>query len=98
MNRTWGLWILAVVCLAWIGAAPVSTLPASTSPAVESATKNAVVIAINGEINDYTQSQLTRRLADAKRLGAQVVILQLDTYGGMVSAGLEMSALLKRQT
>lgn len=60
--------------------------------------QNAVVIHIDGQINDYTRETLKKRLADARKLGAQTVILDLDTYGGAVTSGLEMSAMIKRAT
>jgi membrane-bound serine protease (ClpP class) len=58
----------------------------------------AVVIHIDGQINDYTRNTLEKRLAEARKLGAHTVILDLDTYGGAVTSGLEMSAMLKRST
>jgi membrane-bound serine protease (ClpP class) len=40
---------------------------------------------------------LVRRFDAARKLGARVIILQIDTYGGAVTAGLEISHFLKSQ-
>jgi membrane-bound serine protease (ClpP class) len=58
----------------------------------------AVVIHIDGQINDYSRDMLAKRLAEARKLGADTVILDLNTFGGAVTSGLEMSATLKRST
>jgi membrane-bound serine protease (ClpP class) len=67
----------------------------TTVPAIPQ--KTAVVITIAGEINDYNRDELFRRFDDAKKLGAGVVILNIDTYGGLLTSGLEISRFLKRQ-
>jgi membrane-bound serine protease (ClpP class) len=66
----------------------------TTSP---SAKQKAVVITVAGEIDDYNRDQLMRKFDDAKKLGAQVVILNIDTYGGLLTSGLEISRFIKRQ-
>jgi len=92
MKRGWIHCLLLVLCALMFGAAPVATSPATTPAA-----RKAVVIVIRGEINEYTQEALAKRIGQAKQLGADTVILQLDTYGGLVTSGLEMSSLLKNQ-
>jgi membrane-bound serine protease (ClpP class) len=59
--------------------------------------KTAVVITIDGQIDDYTKGVLFRRFEKARVLNADVVILQIDTYGGLVTSALEMSRFIKRQ-
>ena len=61
------------------------------------ADRKTVVITIAGEIDDYNRDQLFRRFDDAKKLGAKVVILNVDTYGGLLTSGLEISRFIKRQ-
>ncbi len=51
----------------------------------------AVVIQLQGEIDDYNRDQLFRRFDEARKFGATVVILDVDTYGGLVTAGEESS-------
>lgn len=70
-----------------------------SSVALQSATpQSAAVIAITGEIDDYNRDMLFRRFKDAQTLGAKVVIVRIDTYGGMVTAGLDISQFIKQQT
>ena len=57
----------------------------------------AVLIQINGEINDFTRDQLEQRMNQVRGLGAKNVILSIDTYGGILTDGLEISRFLKRQ-
>jgi len=64
----------------------------STAPAGK-----AVIIELRGEVDDYNRDKLFRRFDEARKLGAQVVILDVDSYGGMVTSGLEISRFIKRQ-
>ena len=61
------------------------------------ADRKTVVITFAGEINEYNRDQLFRKFDDAKKLGAKVVILNIDTYGGLLTSGLEISRFIKRQ-
>ncbi len=67
----------------------------ATSPAAIAAP--AAVIALHGQVDDYTRDSLFRKFAEARQLGAKTVILDLDTPGGLVTAGLEISQFLRRQ-
>ncbi len=93
MKHAWGIFLSLVFCAVSIGAAANAQ---SSTPSTSPANHKAVVIVISGEINDYTRDTLEKRLGHARQLGADTVILQLDTYGGAVTSGLEMSALIKR--
>jgi len=75
-----------------VAAAP----PPATQPAVVTGGKT-VIIQVTGEINDYNRDQLFRHFDEARAMGAKTVILDLDTYGGLVTAGLEISRFIKRQ-
>jgi membrane-bound serine protease (ClpP class) len=59
--------------------------------------QKAVVITVAGEVDDYNRDQLFRKFDDAKKLGVKVVILNVDTYGGLLTSGLEISRFIKRQ-
>jgi membrane-bound serine protease (ClpP class) len=78
-------------------AAEQATGPITTAPTTARSSK-AVVITIDGQIDDYTHGVLTRRFEKARALNADTVILQIDTYGGLVTSALEMSRFLKRQS
>lgn len=83
------------MCLAACLAAVPATQPAPTT--VPSAPSKAVVIPLSGEVNDYTRDDLLRRFEAAKQMGAKTVILRIDTYGGLVTAGLDISRYLRDQ-
>jgi membrane-bound serine protease (ClpP class) len=70
---------------------PVSARAQTTAPST------AVVIALHGEVDDYTRDSLFRKFAEARKLGATTVILDLDTPGGLVVAALDISQFLRRQ-
>ena len=84
------LWLVVSASLAQ-DAGP-ATLPASAP-----AERKAVVIEVSGEITDVTTSYLRRRYERAEALGATVVILRLDTWGGGVGAALDISQFIKSQ-
>lgn len=74
-------------------------LSASTKPAAVFNTPGpAVVIRLTGEVDNYQRDQLFRRFAKARTLGAKTIILEIDTYGGLVTSGLDISRFLKNQT
>lgn len=56
-----------------------------------------MVITLEGVVDDYSRDALFKRFEAARKLGAKVVILKLDTPGGLVTAGLDISRFLKRQ-
>ena len=58
----------------------------------------AVVIEADGQVDDFMRDSIKSRFAKARSLGAEVVILKLDTYGGLVTSGLDISRFIKRQS
>jgi membrane-bound serine protease (ClpP class) len=71
--------------------------PATTAPAAVPMGGPAVIIQLAGEINDYNRDVLYRRFDKARAMGAKTIILDLNTYGGLVIAGRDISSYLKRQ-
>lgn len=67
----------------------------ATNPA--DAGRTTVVIKLAGEVDDYNRDELMRQFAEARRLNAKVVILNIDTYGGLLTSGLDISRFIKRQ-
>ncbi len=59
--------------------------------------KNVFVIPIHGEINDITTLLLERGLQEARSRKADMVVLRMDTPGGLVTSALDISNLIKRQ-
>ena len=100
--REWTILILALAAVAVLpptapGVASPTTEPATTPASTAPAAKRAVVITVDGQIDDYTRGVLARRFEKARSLNADTVILQIDTYGGLVTSALEMSRFIKRQ-
>ena len=55
------------------------------------------VVRLDGQVDDYSRDQLFHRFARAKKAGAKTIILEIDTYGGLVTSGLDISRFLKNQ-
>ena len=58
----------------------------------------AAIVQLNGEINDFDRDQFIRHVRDAEAAGAKTIIVNLDTYGGLVTSGLDISRFIKRQS
>ena len=96
MSKTRAL-AVAIVLFAsgWIvpGArAQVITTQPVTGPAVPAA-----VVGLAGEIDDYNRDSFFKRFRTAKADGAKTIIVEIDTWGGLVTAGLDISRFLKSQ-
>ncbi|MDB5294224.1 MAG: hypothetical protein JWO31_207 [Phycisphaerales bacterium] len=76
--------------------APPGSPPATTQAALGAPTP-AAIVRIDGEIDDYNRDQLKLRFGRAKAAGAKVIVLEIDTYGGLVTSGLDISRFLKNQ-
>ena len=88
-----GVLLLGLTALPCFAAA--ATAPATRQSEPDS--RRAAVITLDGVIDDYSRDALFKRFAEARRLGASVIILKLNTPGGLVSAGLDISRFLKQQ-
>jgi len=85
------------------GVSPATSAAAlpTTSPAAISAPTvggPAAVIRLSGRIDNYNRDQLRRHFERARAAGAKTIILEIDTDGGMVLSGLDISRFLKNQT
>ena len=65
-------------------------------PAGAQEPQKAVVIEASGIVDNFFRDGVIDRLDEARALGVDTVILELDTYGGLVSAGLELSRAIKQ--
>src|SRR3954470_7823833 len=68
------------------------TRPAEAGPAEQGA---AAVVVLKGQIDDFNRDELFKRFASARAAGAKTVVLRIDTYGGLVTAGLDISRFIK---
>ncbi len=78
--RFWPLLIALYLVFSW-GAAAGSQ---SASP------QKAYLIPVEGSVNSYLSRQVRDGLEKAKSLGAKVVILKINTFGGKLSAAVEI--------
>ncbi len=78
--------LVALVCLI-IGAAA-SCLPVRA--AGEAGAGTVIVIPIHGTIDEGMAHLVERAVADAKTSGARAIVLDVNTYGGLVAAGTDI--------
>lgn len=74
-----------------VRAADITTAPSTTANA------STATVLLRGEINEFTQASVRKRIEQAKSAGASTIILRLNTPGGMVGPALEISRYLKLQ-
>lgn len=77
-------------------AADPATRPAP-APITAPGFEKAAVVRVSGEIDDFVRDSVYRNVADARAQGARTIILEINTYGGLLTAGLDTSSFLKRQ-
>lgn len=92
---------LVAVALLTLLAAPAdlvaqATRPADAAPTPARSDKTVVIVA-DGDVDNFMRDSIQRRVNKARELGADTIILRIDTYGGLVTAGLEISRFLKQQ-
>lgn len=73
-------------------------LRAETVPVARQPGQAAAVVPLVGTIDDYSRDDLIKRVEKAKAMGAKVIILSIDSPGGIVTSSMEISRYLKRQT
>src|SRR5687768_13637904 len=96
-SRILHLGIVAIVlsmALTSIGAVGVTTSPSKQS-APSSPASPAAVIALRGMIDNYSRDSFIRRVNQARTRGAKAIVIDLETDGGLVSAGLDLSRFIK---
>jgi membrane-bound serine protease (ClpP class) len=83
----------------WLVVAMIPSLvSAQTRPTSRPAVAvKAAVVALHGQINEFNQNAFIRHFNQAKTAGATVIIVDIDTNGGLVTAALDISHFLKRQ-
>jgi membrane-bound serine protease (ClpP class) len=87
MCNKWILFVALVCSIVWI---PRAGAAAPTEPVA--------IVALHGQVDNYTRDLLIRQVNQARKLGAKTVILDIDTYGGLVVSGLDITRFLRGQT
>lgn len=100
------LWMV-IGLTGWAGAQenpePPTTQTTSTPTTVDQPKRlrapgdRAVVIELDGDVDDFMHRALVRQMQQARDLGVDTVILEIRTYGGLVQTALEISRFIKQQ-
>ena len=72
-----------------------TTTPQPTPGAAIAAGHDIAVIPVEGMIYDFTMESLKRRIDRALNDGATMIVIELDTPGGVVTSALDISSFLK---
>jgi membrane-bound serine protease (ClpP class) len=91
-----GVWIAAVLAIV-AGQASAASAPAIPATVPSAAATPAAIIQLSGEIDNFSRDALKKNIVAARAAGARTILLQINTYGGLVTAGLDMSRFLKSQ-
>ena len=67
----------------------ISVFTAASTPAL-AASSPVALVSIKGEINEGQVALLRRALSDAQERNAQVIIVEMDTFGGLVDAAVKI--------
>ena len=84
-------WVVA----GWLLLCPLLRAEALAAPSETD--QPAAIVPLSGQIDDYSRDDLVRRFDKAKALGAKVVIVEIDSPGGLVTSSMDISRFLKRQ-
>lgn len=71
--------------------------PAMAQGEIGAAPTPVAVVRLEGKIDDFNRDVFFHHFKEAKAAGAKVIIVDLDTYGGLVTSGLDVSHFLKGQ-
>ena len=87
----------------WVGILAVLALllPAARASEIVAsplATEAAAVVPLVGQIDDYSRDDLLRRFERARAAGAKIILIEIDSPGGLVTSSMEISRFLKRQS
>jgi membrane-bound serine protease (ClpP class) len=93
-----GRTIFSAVALILLPALPTLAAAAAASAPASNANVAVAVVRVQGQIDDHVRDYFIRHFNQAKAAGARTVILDLDTYGGLVTAGLDISRFIKSQS
>jgi len=86
MCSTAHCWRAALVLLAMLAVRPATAAAATAPPAADSGAGTAAVLEINGPIGPATSRYVVHGIEAAHANGSRVVVLELDTPGGLDSA------------
>lgn len=86
-------WVSA--CAAALFLATIAWAPAFSADPPAGEQRVGAILSLSGEITDITTQSLGRRIKSARAQGAKVIILNLDTPGGLVTSSIAIADLLR---
>jgi membrane-bound serine protease (ClpP class) len=89
-TRSWGIALMLCLLLTPL-------IHAAQQPTEAAPDSLAAIVPLVGEIDNYSRDDLIKRFNKAKELGAKVIIIDIDSPGGVVTPSMELSRFLKRQ-
>src|SRR5579884_1266218 len=92
-------WIGASFLIASLASVAVASVAVASeiAPASSGSVQSAAIVSLVGEIDDYSQRDLIHRFERARATGAKVILVEIDSPGGLVTSSMEISRFLKRQ-
>src|SRR3989304_10127604 len=67
-------------------------------PSAPNPTLTAAILPLHGDITDLTVESLKRRIDVARNQGAKIIILDMDTPGGLVTSSIAVADLIRNLT
>ena len=58
--------------------------------------QKAAIIKLDRVVDDMMERSIIRRLDIARKAGCTLIIFEMDTYGGLVTSGINISTLIKK--
>ncbi len=92
------IWITSAALFVVASLAASTQKTASAHGEGNAAGRIGAILPIHDELTDITVTSLRRRIDDATKKGASVLIFELNTPGGMVSSAIALSDLIKGVT
>jgi membrane-bound serine protease (ClpP class) len=85
------------MCNRWIALLLLLCSMLAGSP-VRAAAQPVAIVALHGEVDDYSRGLLIQQINQARKLGAKTVIIDIDTFGGLVTSALDISRFIRGQS
>lgn len=74
---------------------PLNTTPPTPALPSMPSGSTVAVIQLHGDVYDFHLQTLKRHTDEALRQGASLIVLEIDTYGGLVNSALEICKIIK---
>ena len=85
---------IPIVALTFAGVLCVSAFAQESARSAPPQKRKVAVIPVSGEVDNVMYLAMKRRVKEAQKLGAELIIFQIDTYGGMLDSAEEIVEFL----